>query len=150
MQRRGTPKVAVVKSALVASLVLAYACVTQAAGIKKWVDENGKTHYGERPPAEVETAEVAANLNVVDAVTASESASGVVLYTTAWCGYCKRARQYLNARGNAFVERDIEKDASANRAHKLAGGTGVPLLVRDGDTLSGFSAANYDRFFKSN
>jgi glutaredoxin len=128
-------------------LTVAMLCVgvAEAASIKKWVDENGKTHYGERPPAEAESADVKANLNVADAVEAP--ASGVVLYTTAWCGYCKRARQYLNTRGIAFVERDIEKDASANRAHKLAGGKGVPLLVRGGDSLSGFSAAGYDRFF---
>ena len=128
-------------------LVLTTLCVcgTQASGIKKWVDENGTTHYGERPPAQVHTDEVVMSLNVVTAVPTPDSS--VVLYTTAWCGYCKRARNYLNSRRIAFVERDIEKDASANRAHKLAGGTGVPLLVRDGDTLSGFSAAGYDRFF---
>ena len=40
-------------------------------------------------------------------------APAVVLYSTAWCGYCKKARRWLKSKGVAFEERDIERDPEA-------------------------------------
>lgn len=38
--------------------ILFLACNSHAAGIQKWVDENGQVHYGDSPPARVSTEAV--------------------------------------------------------------------------------------------
>ncbi len=36
-------------------------------------------------------------------------AQAVTMYTTTWCGYCKNTKRYLERKGIAFQEIDIEK-----------------------------------------
>jgi mycoredoxin len=38
---------------------------------------------------------------------------GLVLYTTAWCGDCRRAKRFLNERGIAFAEVNVDEDPDA-------------------------------------
>lgn len=119
-----------------------------AEPIKKWVDAQGKTHYGVQPPqgASSKSIEKAAAGNPSAAPKIEEE---VVLYSTVWCGYCKKARAYLQRKGIEFTERDIEKSPSARSAYKRAGGVGVPYLVKGDSVLRGFRASSYDRFFQS-
>ena len=44
----------------VAALVIsaAFACPAGAQAIYKWVDENGRTHYGEKPPDDVKSKKI--------------------------------------------------------------------------------------------
>lgn len=37
----------------------------------------------------------------------------LTLYTTAWCGDCRRAKQFLNERGVAFAEINVDEDPEA-------------------------------------
>jgi mycoredoxin len=37
----------------------------------------------------------------------------LILYTTAWCGDCRRAKQFLNERGIAFLEVNVDEDPEA-------------------------------------
>ncbi len=68
----------------------------------------------------------------------------VILYSTAWCGYCKAARKWLTSNGVPFVEKDIEKDDQASlelqaklaRAGQQTGG--VPVIDWKGQLVSGF------------
>jgi mycoredoxin len=39
--------------------------------------------------------------------------SGVVMYSTVWCGYCKRLKTAMKASGIEFSEVDIEHDPAA-------------------------------------
>lgn len=58
------------------------------------------------------------------------SASRVMMYTTAWCGYCARARALLESKGVAVLEIDVDEVAGA-RAEMLAksgGRTSVPQI----------------------
>jgi len=41
------------------------------------------------------------------------SDSGVVMYSTVWCGYCKRLKTAMKASGIDFTEVDIEHDPEA-------------------------------------
>ena len=82
-----------------------------AQSINKWVDENGRTHYGEQPPANSAATRVSEKLTVSG--PASSAADDIVLYSTAWCGYCRKARSYMRRNGIAFTEYDIEKDPLA-------------------------------------
>lgn len=125
--------------------------------IYEWVDANGKKHYTDRPTkAALEgegqsLAPVAVKTNTYEGVEVSETevpkAKQVELYATAWCGYCRKARQYFAREGIAYTEYDIEKDASANARHKALGGRGVPLILVDGRKMSGFSEAGFARLY---
>lgn len=38
--------------------ILLFSCSSYAAGIQKWVDENGMVHYGDSPPAKTKTESI--------------------------------------------------------------------------------------------
>ena len=71
----------------------------------------------------------------------------VVLYKTAWCGYCKKAAEYLTLKKVPFVTKDLERDPGA-RADMMARASkagvpasqlgGVPVIWIKGRILSGF------------
>ncbi|MGH3936091.1 MAG: mycoredoxin [Pseudonocardiaceae bacterium] len=63
----------------------------------------------------------------------------LTVYTTAWCGYCRRLKAQLDRAGVSFREVDIEHDAAA--ATFVAGINGgnhtVPtVLLPDGSVLT--------------
>ncbi len=62
----------------------------------------------------------------------------VVLYATAWCGYCARTRSFLAERGIPYRELDIEKSADGRRAYQALGGRGVPLIDVKGTLVHGY------------
>jgi glutaredoxin len=78
-------------------------------------------------------------------VAAADADGKVVLYTTSWCGYCKRALAHVRSNAIAYVEKDIESNA-ANKAEytKLGGKGGVPFIVMGTQTLVGFSPEQFD------
>lgn len=65
--------------------------------------------------------------------------SAVIMYSTSWCGYCKKARVMLNMQGVKFKEFDIEKSAAANAEMKSLGGHGVPVFLIQGEVVKGFN-----------
>ncbi|VEF08985.1 glutaredoxin [Pseudomonas fluorescens] len=64
--------------------------------------------------------------------------ASVVLYATDWCGYCKQTKRFLDSKGIAFKEYDIEKDAEARKAYEALGGRGIPLIDVNGTLIRGF------------
>ena len=74
---------------------------------------------------------------------------GVTLYSAVWCGYCKQAKAWLGGHGVAYTNVDIDAPGgTAALAQASGGGTGIPVLVVDGQKLNGFSADAYDAAFK--
>jgi glutaredoxin-like YruB-family protein len=68
----------------------------------------------------------------------------VEIYTTAWCGACKKAKAWFREKNIPFTEYDVEKDVDAAlRMRKLGGGAGVPFAVINDDTVQGFSPEGY-------
>lgn len=64
----------------------------------------------------------------------------VTMYSTAWCGVCRRARSWLQASGIRFREFDVEQNEAASwRMHQLNPKGGVPTIDVDGEVLVGFS-----------
>ncbi len=63
------------------------------------------------------------------------------MYSTDWCGYCRKARKLLNEMGVTFVEKDIEEDPTARREYlqKTGGRTGVPTFDFAGVIMQGYS-----------
>ncbi|WP_419811339.1 glutaredoxin family protein [Bacterioplanoides sp.] len=63
----------------------------------------------------------------------------VVLYATSWCGYCQRARDLLKSKGIRYKEYDIEKSTIGKREYDQLNGSGVPLLLINGEVVRGFN-----------
>lgn len=72
--------------------------------------------------------------------TKSEELPKVVMYSTKWCGYCKKAKAWLIQNQIPFSEYDIEASEAYHREYKAKGGTGgVPFIVVGDKTMSGWS-----------
>jgi glutaredoxin len=67
----------------------------------------------------------------------------IILYTTSWCGYCRKTRALLTELGEAFEDKDIEKSAAAQREYQAKGQgySGIPLIDFDGTILRGYNEA---------
>ena len=132
------------------------------AELYKWVDDDGTVHFSDRAPDEGAERVELEPINSVAPVDGLEPAEGaadtgerpqagggrVTMYSTSWCGYCRRARQYFRAEGIPFTEHDIEASARARRAYNRLGGGGVPLLKVGGRTMNGFSVESFERFYR--
>ena len=71
-------------------------------------------------------------------------AGTVTMFSTRWCGYCRRLKSQLDREGIAYTEVDIERDpASAAFVEQVnRGNQTVPtLLFSDGSTLTNPSVA---------
>jgi glutaredoxin 3 len=63
----------------------------------------------------------------------------IVLYTTAWCGYCIRAKALLDALDLPYHETSLDDDPSfRQRVHDLGRQWTVPLVVIDGVAIGGY------------
>ncbi len=115
--------------------------------IYKWVDANGKTHFSDQAPAKGQNTSV--NLPSINGMkdvdtSALPSSSRVVMYSTVWCGYCKRARGYFKKNSIPFSEKDIEKGARAEKEYKRLKGNGVPLIMVGKTKLQGFDQRKFE------
>ena len=73
----------------------------------------------------------------------------VVLYSTAWCGYCAKTREHFKANNIDFFELDIEKSELARKQHQALGGGGVPVLLIGNRKIIGFNAPAIDEAVKN-
>jgi len=110
--------------------------VTQLKSFEKALEEARK----QKPPKGAETRPMA-----------QARSTDVVLYGTAWCGFCKKAREWLTRKGVTFTERDVETDEDAVRElakkAEAAGFTpsGVPVLDVRGKLIQGFDPREIER-----
>ena len=142
--------------AILFALLLALGAIDDPAHVDvyKLVDENGNVVFSDRPTTRgeaqrIEVKVVNSHENASVEVVTAIAAQGVVMYSTAWSGYCKQAWAYFNNQGIAFTEKDIEKSASAKREHQRLGGTGVPLIIVGNRKMKGFSAARVDQIYNA-
>lgn len=73
--------------------------------------------------------------------TNSAAASPVIIYSTTWCGFCKTEKQWMDALGVKYIEKDIEADPAAHEELlRKNGGTfsGVPVTDVAGTIILGF------------
>lgn len=142
-----------------------------AAEVYKWIDKDGNVHFSDKQsaPRHAKPVQLSPSLNsyqsrALPASTPSPKVSAkqvnrsrqlpklrprqVILYSTVWCGFCKKAKAYFKQKGIAYTERDIEKSAQAKQEYQSLGGGGVPLILvgnKNGTRkLSGFSVARFD------
>ncbi|HEY6642170.1 glutaredoxin family protein [Povalibacter sp.] len=72
----------------------------------------------------------------------------VVFYSATWCGYCTRARKFMQSRQVAFVEYDIEQSPRGYADYRALKGTGVPILLVGDQRMNGWSASQFDQMLK--
>lgn len=96
-------------------------------------------------PRAAPNRERAKQLAVADAAPpaapAPSGAHDVVLYTTSWCGWCRKTQAWLDAQGVSYVNKDVEDDPDAGaEMRELTGGDGgIPVVVIDGEVIQGYN-----------
>ena len=74
-------------------------------------------------------------------ISAARHRVPVVMYATAWCGVCKRARKYFQEAGISFVEHDVDEDPAAREEYlRLNPRRSVPTIKIGDEVIVGFSA----------
>ena len=64
----------------------------------------------------------------------------VQMYTTAWCGYCVRAKALLDSKGIEYEEIRVDDDpAFRQKLLELTGGWTVPQILLDGRPIGGYT-----------
>jgi glutaredoxin len=129
------------------SIALLAAALPVAAQYK-WTGPDGRTVYGDQPPA------VAKDVQKIGAGAAAAPATDpllgagfevrraaqnfpVVLYTTDNCGACDTARSLLRKRGVPFQERTIITSADYDAFIKLGHGNDLPVVTVGRQSLRG-------------
>ena len=140
-------------------LVILLASPMAQADLYKWVDAQGSIHYGDKPPDNAQLKKITGNVSSFTSVNVepfvfdpgniskqSESKT-VVMYSTSWCGYCKKAARHFRKNKIDFTEYDIEKSARGAREYKKLKGRGVPVILIGDQRMNGFSAKTFDRIY---
>ncbi|PKO70085.1 MAG: hypothetical protein CVU20_10870 [Betaproteobacteria bacterium HGW-Betaproteobacteria-14] len=142
------------------ALLLLLALSSQAVWAQpyKWIDAQGRTHYGDRPPADARARPVTAAINTYSGtpvLSASDKPAAaavrreaLVIYTTPTCGYCQAAKAHMSKRGIPYTERDVTISESYAREFRQKGGRGVPLIVAGSRTLNGYSRESLEDLLK--
>lgn len=131
----------------------------------KSVGPDGKTIYSDHPPAQARTSKPLVFRNAPASALPPEAVAEVdrmrksagtpaappagetVLFSASWCGYCQKAKSYLNARNLPYREVDVDTPQGKQAFVNAGGGGGVPLLVAKGRSVAGFSTGAYDAVF---
>ena len=131
------------------------------AEIYKWKDKDGGTHFSDVPTSSgekvvtIEIPKFAQTYSKPDFATPkkneynnrkrkSKSTNSVEIFTTSWCGYCRKAISFLRSNGISFQQYDIEKNKKASARMKALGGSGgVPFAIINGNIVRGFSREKY-------
>jgi len=61
----------------------------------------------------------------------------VIIYTSAYCPYCVRAKQLLDSKQANYQEIDVSDRSLRPKMTELTGGTTVPQIIIDGQALGG-------------
>jgi len=151
------------KDLIVCLLALALLLPVSSGGgeLYKWVDDKGNIHYGDKPPKKVELEKITGvissftSVNVEpftynpSLVTSGAKSKGkpVIMYSTSWCGYCKKARKHFERNNIPYKEHDIEKSKKAAKEYKRLNGRGVPVILIGKRRMNGFSASTFDKIY---
>jgi glutaredoxin-like YruB-family protein len=143
--------------------------VIEANGTVRFVSNLSEVPAAQRPKAErldlqpiggtgttnrrAPSQQAAKQLAVAKSAPPAAAASGnhkVIVYTTSWCGWCKKTRAWLDTKGIDYENRDVEENADwAQEMHGLTGSGGVPVIVIDGEVIKGFNQAQMEKLLRS-
>ena len=64
----------------------------------------------------------------------------VVVYTTPWCGWCRKTLAWLDGQGIAYQNKDIEADSRwRDELIRKTGKTSIPVVEIEGELVRGFN-----------
>ncbi len=141
---------------IVCLVALLFLAEPAAADIHSWRDKDGNLHFGDEAPGNTEVQDLKlvtlqggnSYKNTYSIAEPTNISPPLLMYSTSWCGYCKKARSYFNANGIAFTELDIERNPAAERAYNRLGVSGVPVIIQDDRQMRGFSVASFKAFYR--
>ncbi len=138
------------KPSLIFVLAL-FVCQAVNASIYKWVDDEGGVHFSDQKPELERVSEVELKINTYNQSNSGTGGLGapVIMYSTSWCGYCKKARKYFRENNIAFTEYDIEKSAQAKMEYERLGGKGIPVIIVGKKRLNGFTETAFEEMVVS-
>lgn len=119
---------------------------------EKWRATVGFVKMDVPPPLSPADAARARRASLGGGSASAAAASGgrqIVLYSAVWCGACKKAKKYLDAKGVAYTVRDVDDPAIAEELLRKTGERGIPVIDVGGRVLTGFSAKAYDALIDS-
>jgi hypothetical protein len=143
------------RSAFKLACLLLPCCIAlsaQAQSVYRWVDKDGKVHYGDSPPPENKTVQqknlkagqAVATEDMPFAVKEAMRKSPVTAYLTNCGPLCDGARTFLAKRGVPYTVKDPENNpADAESLTKLVGGLEVPLLQVGDRSVKGFTEESW-------
>jgi glutaredoxin len=122
-----------------------------SAGVYKWTDAQGRVQYSDSPSPAAKTTQLRLQTYTgpVEVSRAIGADSGVTIYTTEWCGVCKRAKAFLRQNGVPFREWDVEKTEYGAIKYKQLGGSGVPVITVGSEKMMGFDANRFMALWKN-
>jgi len=63
----------------------------------------------------------------------------VIVYSTVWCPWCRRVKEFLEEHNIKYEERDVESNPRwAAELVEKSGQTGIPVIDIDGEIIVGF------------
>jgi len=120
------------------------------ADIFKWVDEHGRTHFGDKPPEKNNAEQITVNVNTYTSVSyesmSSDTGGQLLVYTKDSCGYCQKAKAYLDKNGTPYVERNLDHSRLARKQFERLNATGVPVFLKGKERMNGYSQKRLESF----
>jgi len=144
---------------LLISILLLLAFLSPASSeIYTWKDKDGNIFFSDSPPSGVEAQKKKVREDRIERPEIKEDTLiqksnlsplketrpyrdiNVIMYMTPWCGYCKKAREYINSLGVSLTEYNISKDKDKGKEmlNKSGGSNGVPLIDVEGLIIRGY------------
>lgn len=139
------------KNILCAVLLLAAGCA-QADGLYRWVDKDGKVHYGDVPADEATGIEkkkfgsdhAPDNADLPYETRRASESFPVTLYVASNCAEpCQQGRDLLNKRGIPFSEKSLQTRQEIDDFKRQTGSETTPTLAVGKSYLKGFQAEQW-------
>jgi glutaredoxin len=136
------------------ALALLSASSANSQQLFRWVDKDGKVHYGDVMPPPTEAKNVEAKKlgdSVIEqddapyAVAQAMKNNPVTLYANNCGELCANAKALLAKRGIRYAEKNPESDPAAGAALKsMPGGLQVPTITIGAVNIAGFDEAGWN------
>ena len=137
--------------------VITLLAVPAHSEIYQWKDADGNVQFGDRPPPSKKARRIELEINSYESVTIEpfvpfksnrpSRGKSVVMYSTSWCGYCRKARNYMKSNNISFEDYDIEKSEKARREYNKLNGRGVPVLLIGDKRMNGFNVGTFKKLY---
>jgi glutaredoxin len=135
------------------------ATTTLAQSVYSWKDENGVTHFGDTPRSpratvidlgEINASSTDAHMEKTPEAgtpppVAKHKQPGIVMYSAAWCGVCKKAKGYFAKNKVQYTEYDVETSTTGKAFYAKRTKKSVPIFLVDGKERSGFSTGSFNK-----